>query len=117
MKSHILAALFILMIGILGFIILFIVAIVSGRGEIGFIVGSPLYLFICLFLVRKFPSSRWHTGVLINLPIWAFFIFSSDPGEFKHYLWGIVALLVCSYAGTLTGLHFFKQKDKNLLNT
>ena len=117
MKTHVQLTLIALFISILGFFVLFAVGSISGRGEVGFIAGCILYLFFGSFLARKHTSGWWYIGALLNIPIWTFFIFLADAGQFDLYFRGLLGLIISSYTGTFIGLWILKQKDKNRQNS
>ena len=112
MKKHILSAAIGFLAGIPGFIVLFLFSSFSGRGEVGITAACILYLYICAFLVRKYPLVWWYIGAVINIPVWSLFIFGAEAGQFKLYFWGLVALLISSYAGSFIGLWLFKRTIK-----
>lgn len=98
------------LIGLLGFIVFFFFGSVSGRGEIGVAAIVIFLIFGGVFLAQKYPASRWYGGALINLPIWAVFIFWADAGQFETYFWGLIGCLISSYAGTVIGLWLLNRK-------
>ena len=110
MKTHIESLLIALLTGLFGFIIFFASGSISGIGEIGVIATSVTYLYISASLVRKNTYSWWYIGAVINLPIWSFMIFVADEGQFLIYIWGLITMLLCSYAGTFIGLWLLKKR-------
>ncbi len=110
MKTHIESLLIALLTGLFGFIIFFAFGSISGIGEVGVIATSVTYLYISASLVRKNTYSWWYIGAVINLPIWSFMIFVADEGQFLIYIWGLITMLLCSYAGTFIGLWLLKKR-------
>ena len=99
-----------LLMGLLGCAVLFAFGSVSGRGEIGVVAAVFFYLLSGVVLVRKYPASTWYGGALINIPLWIFFKFWAEPGQFELLFWGLAAALLSSYAGTFIGLWLLKRK-------
>jgi len=106
MRSVVIAAL----IGLLGCVVFFAFGSISGRGEIGVASTFVFYLFGGVFLTKKYPASRWYGGAAINIPIWLFFKFWAEPGQYQIFFWSLVACIVSSYAGAVIGLWLSKRK-------
>lgn len=104
------AALFALLSGIIGLILIFVIGSISGSGETGFIVGYFLYLCISIFLVWKQNSAWWYTAILINIPVWGFFFLLAEKGQFDQYFRNLIYLLISSCIGSLIGLWLSKIK-------
>jgi hypothetical protein len=96
--------------GLLGGVVLFAFGSVSGRGEIGVLAAAFFCLLSGVMLVRKYPASMWYGGAVINIPLWIFFTFWADPGQFEFLFWGLAAILFSSYAGTFVGSWLSKRR-------
>ncbi len=112
MKTHIQPAIIALLIGLIGVAVFFVFGSFSGRGEIGLIATFVLYLINCALLVGWHPMSWWYAGTVINIPIWCLLIFWAEAGQFDHYFWGLIALLIDSYAGSFIGFWFARTINK-----
>jgi hypothetical protein len=99
-----------LTIGIIGFVVWFGFASLSGRGEVGIAAACVFYLLGGGVLYQKYPESAWYGGIVVNLLVWAFFLFGAEPGQFALYLRGLLACLGSAYAGTLTGFWLLKLR-------
>lgn len=106
---HIRAVVSAVLIGVLGFVVFFAFGSISGRGMIAVIAALIFYLFGGVFLTRKYPASKWYGGAIINIPIWTFFKFWAETGQFKIFFWALIGSLVSSYTGTLIGLWLVKR--------
>lgn len=109
-KTHIESLIFALLAGVLGFIIFFAFGSISGIGEVGIAATCLTYLYIAGYLVRKNTNGFWYIGAVINLPFWSFMFFIADEGQFMLYIWGLIAMLLCSYAGAIISLWLLKRK-------
>jgi hypothetical protein len=112
MNKHITPAATTFVIGLLGLAVAFAFASISGRGEIGIAAAAVFFVFGGAFLVRRHPAGTWYGGVLISLPLWIFFKFIAEPGQFEVFFWGLVVLLVSAYVGTAVGLWLTKNDVK-----
>lgn len=112
MKTHLSALGFAFLIGIVGFVLCFIIGSVTGNGKLGIASISFWYGIGGFFLGRGNPKSFWYSGVAICLPIWIFFIGLADPGQFSLYMNGLLVALVCSYLGAILGL-ILLQRNKS----
>ncbi len=99
--------------GLLGLLILFVIGSITGSGKIGFLAGNILYFITCAWLMHKYASGGWYNGLLINIPVWVFFLLLAEEGQFHMYFWYLIALMASSYAGVLAGLVFSKWKRTN----
>jgi hypothetical protein len=99
-----------LTIGIIGFVVFFGFASLSGRGEVGIAAACVFYLLGGGVLYQKYPDSAWYGGMAINLLVWAFFLFGAEPGQLALYIWGLLACVGSAYAGTLIGFWLLKLK-------
>jgi hypothetical protein len=99
-----------LLMGLLGGVVLFAFGSVSGRSEIRVLAAAFFCLLSGVMLVRKYPASTWYGGALINVPLWIFFKFWAEPGQFELFFWGQAAVLFSSYAGTFIGSWLSKRK-------
>lgn len=99
-----------MLMGLLGCVVFFAFGSVSGRGEIGVLAAVFFYLLSGVVLVQKYPPSMWYGGALINIPLWIFFKFWAEPGQFASFFWGLAVILLSSYAGTFIGFWLLKRK-------
>ena len=113
MKPHASAIGVSLLIGIFGCVVFLLVGSVTKRGEYGFIAGCLFFFMLAFLLVKKYPPSWWYTGLVLNLPIWCLFIFWAEAGQFKLYLWGLIASIAFAFMGVLAGMLF----PKKIINT
>jgi hypothetical protein len=51
----------------------------------------------------KQPKGRPFLGISMNIPLWLFFIFLAETGEFKSFIWGLVACLGVTQLGVFLG--------------
>jgi hypothetical protein len=109
MNKHITPAATAFVIGLLGLAIVFAFASISGRGEIGIAAAAVFFVFGGAFLMRKHPASTWYGGIVISLPLWMFFKFIAEPGQFEIFFWGLIIVLLTAYAGTAVGLWLTKN--------
>lgn len=110
MRKFTISVLVALLTGLLGFIFLFIISSASGRAEIGFLATCLLFLYICVHFARINPAGWWYTAAAMSLPFWLILLFWADPGQFRIYFWGLIVLVVISYAGTGLGIWLDKKK-------
>ncbi len=99
-----------LLMGLLVGVVLFAFGSVSGRSETGVLAAAFFSLLSGVTLVRKYPASMWYGGALINIPLWLFFKFWAEPGQFELLFWGLTAILFSSYAGTFIGSWLSKRR-------
>jgi hypothetical protein len=88
--------------GVLGSVALFSAGSRSGSGTYAFIVIGVWLLFGGGWFSKKFPASWPFIGILMNLPLWLFFIWA-EAGQLKSNFWGIAACLGVAYLGVLLG--------------
>jgi hypothetical protein len=112
MNRHITPVATAFVIGFLGLAVAFAFASISGRGEIGIAAAAVFFVFGSAFLVRKHPASTWYGGVVINMPLWIFFKFIAEAGQFETFFWGLFVLLLTAYAGTAVGLWLTRNNVK-----
>jgi hypothetical protein len=96
--------------GVAGFIVFFAVGSHSRSGTLGMVALALFVLATAVWFVRLNPKAVWYAPALLNLPTWAIFIGPADPGQFPHYLKGLVACVVAAYAGALIGARLRRTK-------
>lgn len=88
--------------GVLGSVALFSAGSRSGSSTYAFVVIGVWFLFGGGWLSKKFPASWPFIGILMNLPLWLFFIWA-EAGQLKSNFWGVVACLCVAYLGAFLG--------------
>jgi len=105
MKTHLLQILFALLAGLTGIVVFLFFGMFSGRSEVGLSAICILFLICCALLSGWHSPGWWNIGTAINIPAWSI-IFLTDSGKFDLYIWGLIAMFVCSNIGSLIGLWF-----------
>lgn len=88
--------------GVLGIVVLFAAGSRSGSSNYAILATCLWFLFGACWLSKRYPSGWPLIGILINIPLWLFFMWA-ESGQFDLYFWGIVACLCMAYLGVFLG--------------